>query len=75
MKQVRGLAKGMTQVVRYAQSHHWHAERTRGGHLKLTKRGCPPVFASCTPSDDRAKRNVLAQLKRAERTQLQRRAG
>ena len=62
----RRFSKGIEQLVRYARAHHWRIERTRGGHLKLTKPGLPPVFTGYSPSDVRAQRNAIARLQRTQ---------
>lgn len=56
----------LKRVVRFAVSHGWVVERTRGGHVRFTKPGCPPVFTGFSPSDARAERNVLARLRRVD---------
>jgi hypothetical protein len=40
---------------------------TGGGHLRITKTGRPDVIAAATPSCRRARRNMLAMLRRADR--------
>ena len=57
----------MRGVIHYARDHGWHVTRTRGGHLQLTKQGCPCIFTASTPSDYRAARNVLSRLRREDR--------
>ncbi|RCV86889.1 hypothetical protein [Billgrantia montanilacus] len=65
---LRGAKRGIERVVRYAVAHDWTVERTRGGHVKLSKPGCSPVFTSFTPSDGkRSAANAIAQLRRAQR--------
>ncbi len=65
---LRGAKRGIERVVRYAVAHDWTVERTRGGHVKLSKPGCAPVFTSFTPSDGkRSALNAIAQLRRAQR--------
>lgn len=61
------IKKGLQRVVRYARANDWQIERTRGGHLRLTKEGMPPVYTSSTPSDTRSENNAIAMLKRSER--------
>lgn len=60
--------KGVQRVVRFAEAHNWQIERTRGGHIKLTKPGMPPVFTSYSPSDARSQRNAIALLRRVQRS-------
>lgn len=61
-------SKGVQRVVCYARNQGWHIQRTRGGHIRMTKLGCATVFTSCTPSDGkRASLNAISQLRRAER--------
>jgi len=43
-------------------------EHTSGGHLKIMIENAEPVFASCSPSDYRALRNMRAMIRRALRT-------
>lgn len=59
--------KTLRPLLDYATSHGFSVRQTRGGHLRIAKRGCPPVFAPSTPSDYRSVKNTLAQLRRAER--------
>lgn len=61
------FGKGVERVVQYARDHGWHIQRTRGGHLRMTRPGLPPVFTSATPSDVRSQRNAIARLRRAQR--------
>ena len=65
-KPLRGT-KGIERVIRYAKAHDWHVERTRGGHIRFVKAGCPPVFTGYSPSDARAEKNALARLRRVQR--------
>ena len=41
--------------------------QTRGGHLKLTLRNGKSVFTGSTPSDQRAIKNLQAQVRRSMR--------
>lgn len=59
--------KALQPVLDYARQHGFRVNRTRGGHLRLSKRGCPPVFTSSTPSDPRGVKNTLALLRRVNR--------
>lgn len=59
--------KRLESLVHFAQRHKWRMERTRGGHIKLTKPGMPPIFTSFTPSDSRSQRNVIARMRRVQR--------
>jgi hypothetical protein len=43
-------------------------EHTSGGHLKIMIENAEPVFASCSPSDYRALRDMRAMIRRALRT-------
>jgi hypothetical protein len=50
----------------------WKVEGINGrGHVRLIKPGCKVVIAATTPSCWRWRRNVLAQLRRAERREIQ----
>lgn len=64
---IRCSTQAMKRVVRYAINHGWEVERTRGGHLRFNKAGCPPVFTGYSPSDVRAEKNVLARLRRLQK--------
>lgn len=47
-------------------SEGWKINRSSGGHLKLTHKDAnKPVFASMTPSDHRAKYNLVSQCRKA----------
>lgn len=41
--------------------------RTAGDHLRFSKPGCEPVFASGTPGDRRAVQNAVSALRRSAR--------
>jgi predicted RNA binding protein YcfA (HicA-like mRNA interferase family) len=56
-----------TELLRLAKRRGWAAEPTNGGHVRLTKPGCRAVIVSATPSCHRWHRNVLAEMRRAER--------
>lgn len=66
---VRCSNKSMKRLMRFALHHGWDVERTRGGHLRFLKQGCPPVFTGYSPSDARAEKNMLARLRRIQRQQ------
>ncbi len=57
-------AKRLAPLLAFAKQEGFEVARTRNGHLKFTKPGYPPVFTSSTPSDHRAIKNTLAQLRR-----------
>ncbi len=60
--------KGIEKVIRYAVANNWSIQRTRNGHVRLTKPGCAAVFTSFTASDSkRVSLNAISQLRRAER--------
>lgn len=61
------VGKALQPLLDYAESHGFSVRRTRGGHLRLSKRGRPPVFAPSTPSDYRSVQNAVAQLRRVDR--------
>ena len=58
--------KDLRRVVRDAEKRGWTASKTNGGHIRLTKPGCQPVFTSQTPSDKRTAKNAEMQLRRNE---------
>ncbi|CAO1665239.1 MULTISPECIES: type II toxin-antitoxin system HicA family toxin [unclassified Salinicola] len=64
---IRCSTRALKRVARYAVTHGWNVERTRGGHVRFIKPGCPPVFTGFSPSDARAEKNVLARLRREQR--------
>lgn len=64
---IRGISSELRKVVEFAESLGFTVERTKGLHLKLLKPGRPVVFTSGTPGDNRAIKNIIAQLKRVER--------
>lgn len=66
---IRCSNRSMKRVVSFAVHHGWDVERTRGGHLRFLKAGCPPVFTGYSPSDARAEKNVLARLRRIQKQQ------
>ena len=70
MASAHELARGhkrLRALIEFALGEGWKVVRTRGGHLLFTKLGCAPIYTSSTASDDRAERNALAQLRRADR--------
>lgn len=46
----------------------WEISITRGTHLRFSRPGCAPVFASYTPSDWRADKDLARKIRLAERT-------
>lgn len=64
---LRCSTNALKRVVRYAQDHGWNVKRTRGGHVRFTRPGCPPVFTGFSPSDARAEKNALARLRRIQK--------
>ena len=64
---IRCSTRALKRVARYAVTHGWNVERTRGGHVRFIKPGCPPVLTGFSPSDARAEKNVLARLRREQR--------
>lgn len=58
--------------LRELQKAHplWEISITRGTHLRFSRPGCPPVFASYTPSDWRADKDLARKLRLAERSCL-----
>ncbi len=55
------------KILRAAKAQGWRIERTRKGHLRLVPPDpkAPMVIGSGNPSDHRAIRNLLAQMKRS----------
>ena len=54
----------MKEVVETAEGLGYRVERTRNCHLRFRHQNGAQVFAPTTPSDNRAIKNVLSQLKR-----------
>jgi predicted RNA binding protein YcfA (HicA-like mRNA interferase family) len=64
----RSLEPNMSarDLIRLAERDGWTVRYTAGGHLRLEHPDAAgPVFATATPSDHRAARNTLAQMRRA----------
>jgi len=59
--------KRLKPLIELAQAEGWHVERTRSGHLQLSKPGWPPIYTGSTTSDHRATRNARARLRRENR--------
>ena len=59
-----GAHKDVRQLLKAAEARGCEVSRTKGGHWRISRPGCPPVTLSNTPSDARAMRNALADLKR-----------
>jgi hypothetical protein len=58
--------KQINQILRKLQSPDHGCTVTspgKGGHWKVTKPGCRPVFISQSPSDFRAMRNILRDIR------------
>lgn len=55
----------MRQLLRRVEKQGFATENTNGGHLKITSPDGKPIFASSSPSDGRAIKNLIAQLRRA----------
>ncbi len=54
------------EVIRYAESNGWRVTRTNKNHLRFEGHG-RTIFSGSTPSDQRVQRNLMADLKRAQR--------
>lgn len=54
----------MRQLLRRVEKQGFATENTNGGHLKITSPDGKPIFASSSPSDGRAIKNLIAQLRR-----------
>lgn len=55
------------RVIAVALALGFALSYTRGGHMKFTRDGSPPVFTSSTPSDHRTLKNCEARLRRVAR--------
>jgi hypothetical protein len=56
--------KAAADPIGWALDHGWIVAVRRGGHLKLTHPCGALVFTGSTPSDHRARKNLLGQLRR-----------
>jgi len=57
--------KELKEIVRAAETQGWRVEQRRGGHLFFyAPDGKNIVTSGSTPSDSRALRNLIAQLRR-----------
>lgn len=59
--------KEIRELLSLAEELGWQLDRTRNNHLVFRKPGRPLVYTGSTPSDPRARRNLVAQLIRADR--------
>ena len=66
MAKVKGHNDLLGKVLAHAEGLGFEPELTRGGHLKFSKRGRKPVFVSRTPSDHRAAKNAISDLRKSE---------
>ena len=64
---LRGRCDGTRRLIEYAKERGWSVSTTKSSHLRFTKKGRTPVFFGSTPSDHRAYRNCMAQLRLHER--------
>lgn len=65
MSRSLGLPSDLRKLVRQAEAQGWSIARTRKSHFKWTSPAGAVVIASGTPEDPRARKNLLAQLRRA----------
>jgi hypothetical protein len=56
--------KEFKQIVKIAESKGWVVQLTGGGHLKWTSPTGQIVFSASTPSDGRAVKNLVSELRR-----------
>jgi predicted RNA binding protein YcfA (HicA-like mRNA interferase family) len=54
----------MRQLMRRVEKQGFTTENTNGGHVKITSPDGKPIFASSSPSDGRAIKNLISQLRR-----------
>jgi hypothetical protein len=59
-----GNKKEFKQVIKIAESKGWVVCLTKGGHLKWTSASGQVVFSASTPSDGRAVKNLISELRR-----------
>ncbi len=65
--EVGGMKRRIRDVARLAAAFYRRVEHTRGGHLRLVHESLPPILTGSTPSDHRAQRRLLADLRKASR--------
>jgi predicted RNA binding protein YcfA (HicA-like mRNA interferase family) len=56
--------KEFKQVIKVAESKGWVVCLTKGGHLKWASPSGQIVFSASTPSDGRAVKNLISELRR-----------
>lgn len=56
----------MKKLLASVKERGWSATRTNGGHVKWQHDSGAFLFGSATPSDSRAMKNLIAQMKRVE---------
>lgn len=54
------------EVLSRVKARGCSAEHTNGGHIKWQHRSGAFLFGSATPGDNRAMKNLMAQMKRVE---------
>jgi hypothetical protein len=59
------LYKQIRPIAKKARKQGWEIERTRGGHTLWISPGGARLYTSSTPSDGRAFKNFVAELRRA----------
>lgn len=59
--------KEQRTFIRSAERKGWTVSYTKAGHIKLSRPGVRPVYAAGTPSDRRAWKNALCEMRRAVR--------
>lgn len=60
-----GRSRDIEQLVREARRQGWRIERTAGRrYMMWSPKGDGPVFASSTPSDPNALKNIVRALRR-----------
>lgn len=57
----------VSRVVEFASTLGYVHQWTGGGHLKFSKPGRRPVFFGGSPSDRRAHKNAISNLKKSDR--------
>lgn len=64
MTDMRSTHKDVRTLLRLAQQCGCTVARTRSGHWRVSRPGCPSVTVSNTPSDSRALKNARADMRR-----------
>lgn len=60
-----GVDREVRKIAKLAEKAGWTVSFTKGHHIKFTSPEGKPIFASGTPGDHRATKNLKSDLRRA----------